>query len=72
MSREELEKLQKEWEEKTLAKVLDRFPERSEKFETDSGIEIPLLAVESLELDGVAVGLLLVEGSGAEDPQVGF
>lgn len=40
MSREKLEKLQKEWEEKTLAKVLDRFPERSEKFETDSGIEM--------------------------------
>jgi len=40
MSREEIEKLQKEWEEKTLAKVLDRFPERSEKFQTDSGIEM--------------------------------
>ncbi len=40
MSFENLEKLRKEWEEKTLKKVLDRFPERSEKFLTDSGIEM--------------------------------
>ncbi|NQU08641.1 MAG: methylmalonyl-CoA mutase, partial [Candidatus Abyssubacteria bacterium] len=38
MNREDLEKLHKEWEEKTLGKVLERFPERSEKFQTDSGI----------------------------------
>jgi len=40
MNREDLEKLRKEWEEKTLGKVLEKFPERSEKFETDSGIEV--------------------------------
>jgi len=40
MNREDLEKLRKEWEEKTLGKVLEKFPERSEKFETDSGIEL--------------------------------
>ena len=40
MNREELAELQKQWEEKTLAKVLARFPERSPKFETDSGIEM--------------------------------
>jgi methylmalonyl-CoA mutase N-terminal domain/subunit len=40
MSNEELAKLAKAWEESTLAKVLDRFPERSERFETDSGIEM--------------------------------
>jgi methylmalonyl-CoA mutase N-terminal domain/subunit len=38
MNRDNLEKLHKEWEEKTLGKVLERFPERSEKFQTDSGI----------------------------------
>ena len=40
MNRKDLEKLRKEWEEKTLGKVLEKFPERSEKFETDSGIEL--------------------------------
>jgi methylmalonyl-CoA mutase N-terminal domain/subunit len=40
MNREELEKLQSDWEEKTLKKVLERFPERKDKFETDSGIEM--------------------------------
>ena len=38
MNRDNLEKLHKEWEKKTLGKVLERFPERSEKFQTDSGI----------------------------------
>jgi len=52
MNREDLEKLRREWEEKTLGKVLEKFPERSEKFETDSGIEIrrvysPLETIES-------------------------
>jgi methylmalonyl-CoA mutase N-terminal domain/subunit len=40
MNREKMEKLQKEWEDKILNKALERFPERSEKFETDSGIEM--------------------------------
>ena len=40
MSKDQLKELEKAWEEKTLAKVLERFPERSEKFETDSGIEM--------------------------------
>jgi methylmalonyl-CoA mutase N-terminal domain/subunit len=38
MTEKELERIRQEWEETTLKKVLDRFPERSEKFETDSGI----------------------------------
>ena len=38
MNRDNLEKLHKEWEKKTLGKVLEKFPERSEKFQTDSGI----------------------------------
>jgi len=40
MNREELAELHKQWEEKTLAKVLAKFPERSPRFETDSGIEM--------------------------------
>ena len=40
MNKADLEKLQSEWEEKTLSKVLERFPERTERFETDSGIEM--------------------------------
>jgi methylmalonyl-CoA mutase N-terminal domain/subunit len=40
MNTEELEKLGKQWEEKTLNKVLSKFPERSPKFTTDSGIEL--------------------------------
>ena len=40
MDREELQGLRKEWEDTTLKKVLDRFPERSEKFQTDSSIEL--------------------------------
>ncbi|RJP67942.1 MAG: methylmalonyl-CoA mutase [Candidatus Abyssobacteria bacterium SURF_17] len=39
MNLEELEKQRKQWEEKTLGKVLSKFPERSPKFLTDSGIE---------------------------------
>jgi methylmalonyl-CoA mutase N-terminal domain/subunit len=37
---EELEKQRRQWEEKTLEKVLSKFPERSAKFLTDSGIEL--------------------------------
>ncbi len=40
MNKDDLEKLQSEWEKKTLSKVLERFPERTERFETDSGIEM--------------------------------
>ncbi len=40
MNLQELEKLRQQWEEKTLSKVLSKYPERSEKFETDSGIEL--------------------------------
>ena len=40
MNMQELEKLRKQWEDTTLDKVLSRFPERSGKFETDSGIEL--------------------------------
>jgi methylmalonyl-CoA mutase, N-terminal domain len=36
-----IENDRKEWEENTLKPVIDRFPERKEKFETPSGIEIP-------------------------------
>ena len=31
------------WEEETLAPVLKRFPERQERFETSSGIEMARL-----------------------------
>ncbi len=37
---EDIERVHKQWEEKTLAKVLSKFPERSPKFQTDSGIEL--------------------------------
>ena len=40
MSFEEIAKLREQWEEKTLKKVLDRFPERSESFQTDAGVEL--------------------------------
>ena len=40
MSSEELVKLREQWEEKTLKTVLDRFPERSDSFQTDSGIAL--------------------------------
>ena len=36
---EKIEKKKQEWEETTLKKVTDRFPERKEKFATGSGIE---------------------------------
>jgi methylmalonyl-CoA mutase N-terminal domain/subunit len=53
MSEKDLEKLRTEWEENTLKKVLDRFPERSEKFQTDSGIEMQRLysPLETQKLD---------------------
>ncbi len=34
----------KKWQENTLKKSLDKFPERKERFETSSGIEMPRLA----------------------------
>jgi methylmalonyl-CoA mutase N-terminal domain/subunit len=37
----------KRWQETTLKKVLDRFPERRDKFETSSGIPIPRLGLPS-------------------------
>ena len=37
---QELEKQRQQWEEKVLAKVLNRFPERMEKFTTDSEIDV--------------------------------
>lgn len=37
---EEIRKAREEWEEKTVKKVISRFPERKAKFTTDSGIEI--------------------------------
>jgi methylmalonyl-CoA mutase, N-terminal domain len=40
------EKLE-QWQNTTLKKVLDRFAERKEKFETSSGIHIPRLALPS-------------------------
>jgi methylmalonyl-CoA mutase N-terminal domain/subunit len=40
MNMQELEKQFKQWEDKILSKVLSKFPERSEKFMTDSGIEL--------------------------------
>ncbi len=40
MNIEELEKQRRQWEEKTLQKVLSKYPERSVKFLTDSGIEL--------------------------------
>jgi len=37
----------KRWRETMLKKTLDRFPERKEKFETSSGIDIPRLGLPS-------------------------
>lgn len=37
---EEIKKAREEWEEKTVKKVISRFPERKVKFTTDSGIEV--------------------------------
>lgn len=37
---EEIRKAREEWEEKTVKKVISRFPERKAKFATDSGIEV--------------------------------
>lgn len=37
---EEIKKAREEWEEKTVKKVVSRFPERKVKFTTDSGIEV--------------------------------
>jgi methylmalonyl-CoA mutase N-terminal domain/subunit len=52
MNMEELGKLHKQWEEKTLGKVLSKFPERSNKFQTDSGIELHRV-YSPLDLDEV-------------------
>ena len=40
MSREDIRKRVEAWEQGTVAKTLSRFPERKERFETTSGIEI--------------------------------
>ncbi len=40
MSREDIRKRVEAWEQGTVAKTLSRFPERRERFETTSGIEI--------------------------------
>jgi methylmalonyl-CoA mutase N-terminal domain/subunit len=37
----------KRWQETTLKKTLDRFPERKGKFETSSGIEVPRIGLPS-------------------------
>jgi methylmalonyl-CoA mutase N-terminal domain/subunit len=37
---QELEKQRQQWEQTVLGKVLKKFPERAEKFSTDSGIEL--------------------------------
>jgi len=37
----------KRWQETILKKTLDRFPERKEKFETSSGIDVPRLPLPS-------------------------
>ncbi|MGI1691108.1 acyl-CoA mutase large subunit family protein [Thermoanaerobacter uzonensis] len=40
---EKIKKAKEEWEQDTVRKVLNKFPERREKFETSSGIEIKRL-----------------------------
>ncbi|MFZ5923123.1 MAG: acyl-CoA mutase large subunit family protein [Chloroflexota bacterium] len=40
------------WQETTLKKTLDRFPERKEEFETSSGIPIPRIGLPSGEAAG--------------------
>lgn len=40
MAKNQLHDLKKSWEENTLKKVIDRFPERKQKFATESGITI--------------------------------
>src|SRR5271157_1567224 len=47
-----LENETKEWEEKILKPVIDRFPERKSKFETSSGIEVPRVGLP-LNTDGI-------------------
>ena len=43
-----------EWEEKTLGPTVSRFPERQERFQTDSGLEIdPLYSPENLADGGL-------------------
>jgi methylmalonyl-CoA mutase N-terminal domain/subunit len=37
---DEISQAQKEWQETTLRRALDRYPERRDEFKTDSGIEI--------------------------------
>jgi methylmalonyl-CoA mutase N-terminal domain/subunit len=52
----DLESERKRWEEKTLRPMTKRFPERKEKFETSSGIEVPSIeipqAIDYLEKSG--------------------
>ncbi|MGD8475143.1 MAG: methylmalonyl-CoA mutase family protein, partial [Anaerolineae bacterium] len=40
MAGDEISQAQKEWQETTLRRALDRYPERRDEFKTDSGIEI--------------------------------
>ena len=43
-----------EWEEKTLGPTVSRFPERQERFQTDSGLDIdPLYSPEDLQAQGL-------------------
>jgi methylmalonyl-CoA mutase N-terminal domain/subunit len=39
----DLNEAKREWEERTLKQILERFPERKERFETTSGIEVDRL-----------------------------
>jgi methylmalonyl-CoA mutase N-terminal domain/subunit len=40
----------KKWQENTLKKTLEKFPERRARFETSSGVEVPLVALPGGEL----------------------
>ncbi|KQC11852.1 MAG: methylmalonyl-CoA mutase, partial [Candidatus Cloacimonas sp. SDB] len=52
MDYKEIKEAQKQWSDKTLAKVLDRFPERKEKFVTGSNKEVKRL-YDPLDLDNI-------------------
>jgi methylmalonyl-CoA mutase N-terminal domain/subunit len=40
----------KKWQENTLKKSLDKFPERKKKFETTAGIEVPRVAMPGFDM----------------------
>ncbi|NPA90845.1 MAG: methylmalonyl-CoA mutase family protein [Chloroflexi bacterium] len=49
---EEIQQAQEQWEEEVLQPALRRFPERQERFETSSGIEVPRFLTEAdVEID---------------------